>query len=103
MNSQTIKDSKKIREANEGEKQALIWCVAEVMGGFEANDNWDVASVEVDKAYIAVFPNYVSDSQGYRGKVMAVVWAGDPSLYEVFIWRDGQIERLDQALEFRES
>jgi len=38
-----------------------------------------------EDAYIAVFDNYVSDSPGYAGKVMLVVW-GYPKLTEVYTW-----------------
>ncbi len=40
----------------------------------------------VEEAHIAVFDNYISDSPGYTGKVMVVVW-GYPNITEVYTWK----------------
>ncbi|MCA9330789.1 hypothetical protein KC957_01970 [Candidatus Saccharibacteria bacterium] len=48
-----------------------------------------------DWAYIAVFDNYITDSPGYAGKVIMIVWASSPSMYEVFTW-DGETIRRRQ-------
>jgi len=39
-----------------------------------------------DYGYIAVFDHYCTDSPGYFGKVMVVVWSSGPSIHQVFIW-----------------
>ena len=45
----------------------------------------------VENAAIAVFDDYQTDSPGYVGKVMVVVWSGGPGITEVFVWREGKI------------
>ena len=40
----------------------------------------------VEDAFITVFDNYISDSPGYAGKVVVVVWSGGPSLTETYTW-----------------
>lgn len=51
----------------------------------------------VQIAYIAVYDNYVSDSPGYVGKVMTVIWAGGPSAHEIYVWLNGKIDRQRHA------
>ncbi len=50
----------------------------------------------VESASVAVFDDYAADSPGYAGKLMSVVWPGGPELYEAYIWRNGEITRVDQ-------
>jgi len=50
----------------------------------------------VAKASIVVFDDYVTECPGYTGKVMLVVWAPGPSLYEAFVFLKGQITHLKQ-------
>ena len=57
----------------------------------------------VDGATIAVFEDYVSDSPGYAGKVMMVIWPAGPQLYEVFIWRNGRPVHVDQDPSLRQD
>lgn len=45
--------------------------------------------------YYAVFDNYSCDVPGYRGKLMVAVY-GFPEFYEVYIWKDGKIQRVEQ-------
>jgi|SRR5947207_8156918 len=40
----------------------------------------------IENASIAVFDNYITDSPGYAGKLMVVVWSGDPSFTETYTW-----------------
>lgn len=55
----------------------------------------------VETAYIAVFDNFISDSPGYVGKVMLIVWPAGPSFFECFIWnREGKIERLASEINY---
>src|SRR5689334_22612832 len=47
--------------------------------------NYDEARQMVESnAYIAVFGDYMTDSPGYAGKVMFVLWSDKPSHYELW-------------------
>lgn len=48
-------------------------------------------SDQVLGAYIAVFDYYVTDSVGYSGKIMTVVWPTSPGRYELYYWVEGKI------------
>ena len=89
------------RKPTETEKSNLAYWAADEMGGFEANDHLKQAQNLVNDAAIAVFDNYVSDSPGYTGKVMTVVWGLGPSMYEAFIWRNNELVKLDQDPQLR--
>ena len=91
----------KPRKPNENEKNALAFWVAEEMGGFEANDHFSEGRMLVEEAAIAVFEDYVSDSPGYAGKVMMVVWPGGPEIYEAFVWRNGNLTKVNQNPQFK--
>ncbi len=45
----------------------------------------------VDRAAIAVFDHYTTDSPGYSGKVMVVVWPGSPGMTQTFTWNREEI------------
>jgi len=51
--------------------------------------------------YYAVFDNYSCDAPGYRGKLMVAVY-GFPEFYEVYIWIDGKIQRVEQDKGFNQ-
>jgi hypothetical protein len=51
--------------------------------------------------YYAVFDNYSCDTPGYRGKLMVAVY-GFPEFYEVYIWIDGKIQRVEQDKGFNQ-
>jgi hypothetical protein len=55
----------------------------------------------VKEASIAVFDNYAADQTDYAGKLMMVVWPSSPDMYEVYIWRNGQLTRVGQAEELQ--
>ena len=55
-----------------------------------------VDELTIDCAYIAVFENYVTDSPGFAGKLMSVVWGGSPSTYDVYIWDDGKLQYVER-------
>ncbi len=40
----------------------------------------------IENAAISVFDHYITDGPGYAGKIMVVVWSGDPSFTETYIW-----------------
>jgi len=91
----------KPRLPNKEEIEELVHYVAESMGGFEANNNLEQAQGFVEQAYIAVFDNYVTDCVGYAGKVMGVIWASAPNMYEVFTFsKEGNLEKVNQDLSF---
>ncbi len=46
----------------------------------------------VENAAIAVFDHYITDSPGYSGRVMIVVWRGSPGQTQTFIWNREEIE-----------
>ena len=53
----------------------------------EVND----AKEQVESASAAVFDHYITDCPGYAGKLMVVIWSGDPSFCEVFGWTNGKM------------
>ena len=72
------------------------------------HDNFAAEDIEdtVNCAYIAIFDDYVTGGPGYSGKVMVVVYDGDPSQTETYKWQrernegeeglpSGQINWLD--------
>ncbi len=71
------------RTPNEQEKKELIDYLVE---------SGQIEPLEPDedlfngKIYAAVFDNYITDSPGYSGKVMVVVWSGAPEFTETYIW-----------------
>ncbi len=48
----------------------------------------------VENAAISVFDHYTTDSPGYQGKLMVVVWGGSPTLCQVYIWNREEIEEI---------
>lgn len=52
----------------------------------------------VAQAYIAVFDTYVSGAPGYVGKVMVVVYNGDPEFTETYTWPDDGVLSRDLDL-----
>lgn len=69
------------------ESQDLAWWLHEK--GHAAGDASDFA----EAAYVAVFDDYMTDCPGYMGKVMFVVWPASPTMFDVFVWDDGQFRR----------
>ena len=48
----------------------------------------------VEGAYIAIFDTYATNSVGYAGKVMVVVYDGSPKYTETFTWgKEGYLEQ----------
>ena len=53
----------------------------------------------IDAAAIAVFDHYITDSVGYAGKVMVVVWPAGPEYTQTYTWySDGAREYLEENL-----
>lgn len=85
-----------MRKPNQEELRQLERFVLDEMGSSVYPE--DVESVKrlVRDARIAVFDDYVSDSPGYRGKVMMVVWPGGPSFYQALVWENGTVVAIEQ-------
>src|SRR3972149_8391716 len=77
------------RTTTKDEKEDLVKYVANQMSSVANADDLETATGHVEGAAIAVFDNYITDSPGYAGKLMMVVWPGSPDFYEVFIWDRG--------------
>jgi len=84
------------RKPTETEKSDLAYWVAERMDSPATDEDLEQAQGFVYNAYIAVFDNFVSECPGFFGKVMIVIWAPGPSMYEAFIWRNDKLVKLDQ-------
>ncbi|SRR6266702_3986681 len=53
----------------------------------------------IEVAAIAVFDNYFTDSVGYAGKVMVVVWRSSPEATQTYTWySDGAREYLAEEV-----
>ena len=53
--------------------------------------------VAIEEAAIAVFENYMTDSVGYAGKVMVVVWPSGAEFTQTFTWySDSEREYLEE-------
>ena len=77
-------------------KELALWIMNETTA--KTPDEEDVAeatSIAKD-AYVAIFDNYITDSPGYAGKVMCVVWSGSPTFYNTFIYEDGKLVMQEQ-------
>ena len=75
------------RKPTEAEKQELLEFVIQqkytnTPTDEEQQDDADM----IENGAIAVFDNYKTDGPGYAGKIMVVVWSGDPSFTETYIW-----------------
>lgn len=97
----------KPRKPNEEEMQALLREELEGEGYAKAapGDKAEIrkfAEWEVSEAYVGVFDDYVTLGPDYAGKVMFVVWSISPTAYEVYIWREGKMQRVRQADAIRE-
>ena len=54
------------------------------------------ARTVIEDAYSAVFDHYTTGAPGYGGKLMLSVWDGDPSFYDCFVWREGNITKVER-------
>ena len=80
------------RKPTDEEKEQLIQYLW--MSNYVNPKEEDIAQQRefVDRTAIAVFDHYTTDSPGYSGKVMLVVWSGSPGLTQTFIWNREEIE-----------
>ena len=91
------------RKPTEEEKKQLL----EFLLRNEDPELFDAGKVDLERkeemeeavkvAAIAVFDHYITDSVGYAGKVMVVVWLSAPGDTQTYTWySDGEREYLAQ-------
>lgn len=85
----------KPRKPNQQELEDLTNYL-ETLHWYDLEDAEATVRDAVKKAAIAVFDDYITDNEGYSGRLMTVVWNIGPELYEVFIWQDGELIHVDQ-------
>jgi hypothetical protein len=75
------------KPTNEEKKELVTYILFDEFGKSHVSKE-DKENVEglVEQAAIAVFDDYITDSPGYAGKVMVVVWSGDPAYSDTYIW-----------------
>jgi len=83
------------RDATPLERKHLVAYLTDLMNGQDEAE----AIAEAQEARICVFDHYVSDSPGYRGPVMVVVYSGGPNVHECYIWDNGQLKRVESQHE----
>lgn len=74
------------RVPTEEERAELIAYKAKISYRNPTKDDLEQEKDFVENASIAVFDNYITDGPGYAGKVMIVIWSGDPSFTETYTW-----------------
>ena len=85
---------KQSRKPNKQELEQLARLMASDAHPWHNGEDLGEARDTVSGAYIAVFDNYMTDCPGYTGRIMSVIW-GAPDLCEVYLWRNGQLVRVD--------
>lgn len=50
---------------------------------------------ETNDICISVFDHYITDSPGYHGKVISIIWPGGPELHTTIIYNNGIPEILN--------
>src|SRR6266567_7768141 len=86
------------RKPTQQEKQELVNYVAKQQHDLPTEADLAEAREEaegwLENAAVSVFDHYITDSPGYAGKVLVVVWPASPSVTETYIWRDGHIANV---------
>lgn len=77
------------RQPNKNERQSLIGYIANQASNNLGPEDYENCEGHVNSAAIAVFDDYITNSPGYDGKIMVVVWPADISVYEVFAFDFG--------------
>ena len=80
------------RKPTEEEKEQLVQYVILSQYRNPSDEEEQQERGFVEGAAIAVFDHYMTDSPGYAGKVMVVVWPGSPGQTQTFIWQREEIE-----------
>lgn len=74
------------RLPTQAEQLALFEVLLAQCGEAPAQEDRDHCAGLVDDSWIAVFDNYISDSPGYAGAVMIVVYPAGPECVEAYTW-----------------
>ena len=69
----------KPRKPTNVEKGELLQYLINTIQKNMPEEEWREWAATIDRASIAVFDDYITDSPGYAGKVMVVVWSGSPT------------------------
>ena len=95
------------RKLTEEEKRELVDYVAKRMylhpTEKDIAEAREVAEEWLEGSAAAVFDHYITESPGYAGKLLVVVWPAGPSITETYIWRDGQIVNVPIETNVREE
>jgi hypothetical protein len=81
-----------MRKPTAEEKQELTeYIMTEICGyNYDADEFTEMRNI-IEDTHIVVFDNYITDSPGYAGKVIVVLWHADPSQVESYIYRDDKL------------
>src|SRR5947207_8793908 len=86
------------RKPTKQEVEQLIACEAQEMDEKPTADELAEARETiagwVADAAISVFDDYVTDSPGYNGEVLVVVWPGSPAMTSTYIWEPEKIVKV---------
>src|SRR5439155_7392791 len=86
------------RKPTKQEVEQLIACEALEM--YENPTTEEVAEARetiagwVADAAVSVFDQYITDSPGYSGKVLVVVWPASPAMTATYIWQQEKIIKV---------
>ena|SRR5579872_785964 len=81
------------RKPTEEEKKELLECLIEEKYTYPpSKEEREDDAGSIENASIAVFDHYTTDSPGYQGKVMVVVWSGSPTFTETYTWESPFLE-----------
>ena len=54
---------------------------------------------QAQESYSVIIENYISDSPGYRGKILFTVWGGGAEYFEVFTFTSyGKLEKIKSSI-----
>lgn len=55
----------------------------------------------VNQGYYVVIDSYITGGPGFAGKVLIEIGSSGPGFYTTYTWKDGQIQRRNQAQELQ--
>lgn len=69
--------------------------------GESFKERFGITDEEVNdyQIWATVYDNYITDSPGYAGKILSVLYSGSPDFYEVYCWKHGKWEYLPQGFQ----
>ena len=99
-------DERNPRAPTEEEKDGITDAIFREQYGLTEVEQgeWTDMRLTVEESFISVYDNYMPGSPGYCGKILMVVYIGGVNFYELFVEREGRIERemLDPMLAYRD-